>query len=66
LDRPVPAEDLEAWEERRLEAEEYIDAGDRVVVLLHEYPRGRGSGIELELKGYMDRAAALQAAGLSK
>jgi ketosteroid isomerase-like protein len=75
-------EDLEAWEERRLEAEEFIDAGDDVVVLLHEYRRGRGSGVELETKtavvyavsggrvvriqGYMDRDAALEAAGLSE
>jgi ketosteroid isomerase-like protein len=73
-------EDLEAWEERRLEAEEFIDAGDNVVVLLHEYRRGRGSGVELEtdtavvcavregrvvrIQGYMDRHAALEAAGL--
>ena len=73
-------EDLEAWEERRLEPEGFIDAGDEVVVLLHEYRRGRGSGVELEAKtavvvavsggrvvriqGYMDRAAALEAAGL--
>jgi ketosteroid isomerase-like protein len=75
------AEDLEAWEERRLEAEKFIDADDVVVVLLHEYRRGRGSGVELETKtavvvavsggrvvriqGYMDRGAALEAAGLS-
>jgi ketosteroid isomerase-like protein len=75
-------EDLEAWEERRLEAEEYLDAGDNVVVLLHEYRRGRGSGVELEAKtatvvgvrdgrvvrmqGYLDRDAALAAAGLSE
>jgi ketosteroid isomerase-like protein len=73
-------EDLEAWEERRLEPEEFIDAGDDVVVLLHEYRRGRGSGVELEsdtavvfavcdgrvvrIQGYMDRDAALVAAGL--
>src|SRR6266550_123510 len=41
-------EDFEAWDERRLEAERFIDAGDRVVVLLHEFRRGRGSGVELE------------------
>lgn len=74
------AEDLEAWEERRLEAEDFIDAGDNVVVLLHEYRRGRGSGVELEtdtavvvavregrvvrMQGYMDRDEALKAAGL--
>jgi ketosteroid isomerase-like protein len=82
IDQTFEAEDLEAWEERRLEAEEYIDAGDDVVVLLHEYRRGRGSGVELEAKtavvvavsggrvvriqGYMDRATALEAAGLSE
>jgi ketosteroid isomerase-like protein len=82
IDQKFEAEDLEAWEERRLEAEEFIDAGDDVVVLLHEYRRGRGSGVELEtdtavvvavregrvvrIQGYMDRAAALEAAGLSE
>ncbi len=82
IDRTFEAEDLEAWEERRLEPEEFIDAGDDVVVLLHEYRRGRGSGVELETKtavvvavsggrvvriqGYMDRNAALEAAGLSE
>jgi ketosteroid isomerase-like protein len=80
IDQVFEEEDLEAWEERRLEAEEFIDAGDDVVVLLHEYRRGRGSGIELEtetavvvavsggrvvrIQGYMDRHAALEAAGL--
>jgi ketosteroid isomerase-like protein len=80
IDETFEAQDLEAWEERRLEPEEYIDAGDVVVVLLHEYRRGRGSGVELEarsavvvavrdgrvvrIQGYMDRAAALEAAGL--
>ena len=82
IDETFEAQDLEAWEERRLEAEEFIDAGDNVVVLLLEYRRGRGSGIELEtktavvvgvsegrvvrLQGYMDRDAALKAAGLPK
>ncbi|HEX4624428.1 MAG TPA: nuclear transport factor 2 family protein [Solirubrobacteraceae bacterium] len=75
------ADDLEAWEERRLVPEGFIDAGENVVVLLHEYRRGRGSGITLEsetavvssvsdgrivrIQGYMDRVAAFQAAGLS-
>lgn len=74
-------EDAEAWEERRLEVEEFIDAGDSVVVLVHEFRRGKGSGVEMEtdtavvyevhngrvvrLQGYMDRAEALEAAGLS-
>jgi ketosteroid isomerase-like protein len=76
------ADDMEAWEERRLEAEEFLDAGDLVVVLLHEYRRGKGSGIELEtdtavvcvvddgrvvrIQGYMDRDAAREAVGLPK
>ncbi len=82
IDETFEAEDLEAWEERRLEAEEFIDAGDDVVVLLHEYRRGRGSGVELEgktavvvsvgggrvvrIQGYLDRGAALKAVGLSE
>jgi ketosteroid isomerase-like protein len=80
IDQVFEEEDLEAWEERRLEAEDFIDAGDNVVVLLHEYRRGRGSGVELEaetalvvavsggrvvrMQGYMDRQAAREAAGL--
>ena len=75
-------EDAEAWDERRLEAEEFMDAGDRVVVLVREFRRGRGSGVELRadtavvfevrdgrvvrIQGYMDRAEALEAAGLSE
>ena len=82
IDQTFESEDLEAWEERRLEAEEFLDAGDAVVVLLHEYRRGKGSGIELEtetavvvavsqgrvvrIQGYMDRQAALEAVGLSQ
>jgi len=81
IDQTFEAEDLEAWEERRLDAEKYIDAGDNVVVFLHEYRRGRGSGIALEtetavvvavrggrvvrMQGYLDRGAALEAVGLS-
>jgi ketosteroid isomerase-like protein len=82
IDQMFESEDLEAWEERRLEPEEFIDAGDNVVVLLHEYRRGKGSGVELEtetavvvavtggrvvrIQGYMDREAALEAVGLSE
>ena len=72
-------EDLDAWEERRFEPEDFIDAGDCVVVLQREFRRGRGSGVELEtetavvfevrggrvvrIQGYMDRDVALQAVG---
>ena len=73
-------EDLDAWDERRFEPEDFIDAGDCVVVLQREYRRGRASGVELEtetavvfevrdgrvmrIQGYMDRASALEAVGL--
>jgi ketosteroid isomerase-like protein len=75
------ASDLEAWEERRLEPQEFLHIDDLVVVLLHEYRRGKGSGIEVEtdtavvftvrdgqvvsIQGYLDQGAALEAAGLS-
>jgi hypothetical protein len=35
------------WDEHRIEPQEFIDAGDRVVVFLREYQRGKRSGIEL-------------------
>jgi ketosteroid isomerase-like protein len=75
-------QDAEAWDERRLEAEQFVDAdaGDCVVVLLHEFRRGKGSGVETEtdtamvyavrdgrvvrIQGHMDRGEALEAAGL--
>ena len=73
-------EDREVWEERRLEPEEFLHVDDLVVLLLHEYRRGRGSGIVMEndtaivftvregrvvrMQGYMDQDAARQAAGL--
>ena len=76
------AEDLEAWEERRLEPQRFLHIDDLVVVFMHEYRRGRGSGIEVEtdtavvftvregrvilIQPYMDQAAALEAAGLSE
>jgi len=70
----------EIWDEHRVEIDELIDAGDRVVLFQREYQRGRSSGVELvleaavlidlrdgrivRLQGYMDRGAALEAAGL--
>ena len=72
--------EADAWDRQSIEAERLIDAGDRVVVFQREYQRGRSSGLELEvetgavldlrdgrvvrMQGYMDRAAALRAAGL--
>lgn len=73
---------LGAWEDWRLEVEEIIDLGDRVLVLARESGRGKGSGIEIEhphaaivtvrngkvvhTLGFVDRAEALEAAGLSE
>jgi len=44
----IHEEDLDAWDERRFEPQKFIDAGDRIVVLQHEFRRGKGSGIEVE------------------
>jgi ketosteroid isomerase-like protein len=80
--RQMYEREAEAWDRQRIEPERFIDAGDRVVVLQREYQRGRSSGLELvvetaavvdlrnsrvvRIQGYMDRAAALRAAGLSQ
>ena len=76
--RHLDEEDLEAWDERRLEAEDFIDAGDCIVILQREYRRGKGSGVEVgaeiavlfelrdgrvaRIQGYMERGAAIEAA----
>ena len=70
----------DAWEEIEATAEEFIDAGDRVVVSAYFKGRGRGSGIEVAARFYdvytlrdgkvvrvdefTERADALEAAGL--
>ena len=38
----------QAWETLRIELEELVEAGDRVVALGRVFGRGRGSGMELE------------------
>jgi ketosteroid isomerase-like protein len=69
-----------AWEELEVTAEEFIDAGDRVLVTVHHRGRGRESGIEVDARfyevyavsdgkvvrvdEYAQRAEALEAAGL--
>lgn len=69
-----------AWEVLKAIPEEFIDAGDRVVVTVHFWGRGRGSGIEVDARGYevstlrdgrvvrmdefAERSGALEAAGL--
>jgi ketosteroid isomerase-like protein len=72
-------DDSQEWEKLVIEPTEFIDLGDVVVVLQRERRRGRHSGVEIEtdtasvvrlrdgrifrLQGYMDQAAALEAAG---
>jgi ketosteroid isomerase-like protein len=72
----------EQFEEFQQIPEEFIDAGDRVVVRIFQKGRGKGSGVPVEahfwlvhlLDGgksrrvdlYDDEALALEAAGLSK
>ena len=78
---PALRELFEVWENYRIEAEELIDAGDRVVVVGRARGTARGSGMELDnsiclvwsvrdgkLAGFetvRDRGAALEAVGLA-
>jgi hypothetical protein len=38
---------MEAFDALRLEPEEFIDAGDQIVVSLRQWVRGKGSGAEV-------------------
>lgn len=43
---------LSAWERPiRIEAEEFIESGDKILALVHWVGRGRGSGVEIEGRG---------------
>ena len=71
---------LNDWEEIATVAEEFIDAGDHVLVTVHESGRGRGSEIEIDGRyfnvftvrngkivrkvEFTQRSKALEAAGL--
>jgi len=71
---------LGTWEEYEVEFQEFIDAGDEVVVIVQDRGRGKGSGAEVErsfaqlwtvrdgkaarFRAYPDREDALRAAGL--
>jgi ketosteroid isomerase-like protein len=77
---------LSAWargfDDFGFEADEIVDAGDSVMVYLHQWGRGRGSGVEVDsrtwqvftfrdgkvvhCRGYETKAEALEAAGLSE
>ena len=80
IGQAIDTEDRDVWEEHRIEPREFIDAGDRVVVLHREYQRGKGSGVEIvidtasildlregrivRMQGYVNPAEALEAVGL--
>jgi ketosteroid isomerase-like protein len=70
----------DTWDEYEVTHEEFVDAGDRVVVTLQLRGRGRGSGVEIDARffdvytirdgkivrmdEFTERSAALEAAGL--
>ncbi len=70
------------WEQIRFEPQEYIDAGNQVVVVARLIGQGKKSGVEvtrtwayvwtirerkaLRMVGYADRAEALKAVGLEE
>jgi ketosteroid isomerase-like protein len=72
----------EVWDEWRFEVERYVDAGDRVVAMVHVVAEGGLSGVHLErdtahvwthadgkvsrCEVYFDRAEALKAHGLKE
>ena len=72
---------LSQWDNWRCEAEEYIPAGDRIVVIARYRGTGSGSGVEVDTPGahvwtmregraigvmvFSDRAKALEWAGLA-
>jgi ketosteroid isomerase-like protein len=81
--RRLAAEERDAWAEFRIEeAERFVDAGDRVIVIETRGGRGSGSGVEVDLrlaviwtlrKGkvvrietYIDAQEALESAGIDE
>jgi uncharacterized protein len=73
---------LEAWEEFRIDPEEFSDGGDAVVVTVRYWGRGAGSGVEIterwfyayrlrdgkiiRWRPYADRREALNSVGLEE
>jgi ketosteroid isomerase-like protein len=74
--------DSSVWAERRYEVQRFLEADNRVVALVHEHRRGRGSGIKVaaeialiysfrgnkvvRIEPYMSQSEALEAAGLRR
>jgi uncharacterized protein len=40
----------EAWEEFRIEIDDLIEEGDAVIALVTQHGRGRGSGVEIQMR----------------
>jgi ketosteroid isomerase-like protein len=73
---------LESWSDQEVELEDVFARGDNVVVTAHVTARGRGSGVQVDVRlhfhfrlrdgkvahiyEHVDRAEALEAAGLSE
>ena len=73
---------LEPWEEHEIEAEEFSEAADQVLAVIHLRGRGAGSGMQVDQRffqvyavrnskiirmvEFVTRAEALEAAGLSE
>jgi ketosteroid isomerase-like protein len=73
---------LEDWTEAAIEAEEFLEAGDSVVVAVHQRASGKGSGIPVDMRYFQvwtfrggavirienirDRPDALRTAGLTE
>jgi ketosteroid isomerase-like protein len=70
---------LDTWDEHRFDLEQILEEGDSVVVAVHIAARGKGSGVEVDIRFYAhfrlhddkviyiydhaDRTAALEAVG---
>ena len=43
------AEWADAWDDWEIEAEDYLDAGERVVVIVNQRGRAKGTGVSVEM-----------------
>ena len=71
---------LDTWDEHQFDLEQIVEEGDSVVVAVHITARGKGSGVEVDIRFYAhfklhdarvvyifdhaDKTAALEAVGL--
>ena len=44
------AEWADAWDDLEMEVEDYIDAGERVVIIVNQRGRSKGTGIPVEMR----------------